>query len=105
MDMKLLDVAEFEDRAIQAADFLKAMSNSRRLLVLCQLGSGELSVGELQHRVGLSQSAMSQHLAKLKEEGLVASRREAQTIYYRLADPTVIKIIEVLTNRFCADLK
>lgn len=104
MDTTLFDLSLFEARAESAADLLKAMSNSRRLLVLCQLGGSELSVGELQEKVGLSQSAMSQHLARLKAEGLVASRRDAQTIYYRLSDPTVTKIIEVLADKFCSDL-
>ena len=103
--MKLADLSFFEDRAQSASDFLKAMSNPHRLMVLCQLGSGELSVGALQERVGLSQSAMSQHLFKLKEEGLVASRREAQTIFYRLADPTVISIIAILAEKFCPEIK
>lgn len=104
MDTTVFDLEKFEARAESAADLLKAMGNSRRLLVLCQLRDGEMSVGALQERVGLSQSAMSQHLAKLKSEGLVASRRDAQTVYYRLDDPTVIRIIEVLADRFCADL-
>lgn len=104
MDMTTLDIAEFEARAENAANLLKAMSNSRRLLVLCQLNGGELSVGALQDRVGLSQSAMSQHLSRLKDEGLVESRRDAQTIYYRLSDPTAVRIIEVLAARFCPDL-
>ncbi|MAP93995.1 MAG: ArsR family transcriptional regulator [Ponticaulis sp.] len=105
MDMTFLQESGFQDRAETASEFLKAMANSSRLLILCQIGEGELSVGELQELVGLSQSAMSQHLAKLREQKLVASRREAQTIYYRLSDPTVVEIISALARRFCPELE
>jgi len=89
-------VDELEPRADQAARTLKLLANEQRLIVLCRLSAGELSVTELGQHVPLTQSALSQHLAKLRAEGLVATRREAQTIYYRLDDPAVEKLIGVL---------
>ncbi|WP_207759311.1 ArsR/SmtB family transcription factor [Sandarakinorhabdus cyanobacteriorum] len=93
------DLAAFEASAAQAARLLKALSNERRLLILCQIGDGERSVGSLQ--VGLSQSALSQHLALLRAEGLVSTRRDAQTIYYRIADPAVLQLIATLAAIYC----
>jgi ArsR family transcriptional regulator, virulence genes transcriptional regulator len=87
-------------RAGEAARFLKVLANDSRLMVLCSLNEGELSVGELQQRVPLSQSALSQHLAVLRREGLVATRREAQTIHYRIADPRVHELMPTVCNLF-----
>lgn len=87
-------------RAGAAARFLKVLANDSRLMVLCSLNDGELSVGELQQRVPLSQSALSQHLAVLRREGLVATRREAQTIHYRIADPRVHELMPTVCNLF-----
>ncbi|MBU6165043.1 MAG: winged helix-turn-helix domain-containing protein [Alphaproteobacteria bacterium] len=86
----------FSASAAQASRLLKALSNERRLLILCQLGDGERAAGSLD--VGLSQSALSQHLALLRAEGLVATRRDAQSILYRIADPAVLKIITTLCD-------
>ncbi|MEO8453700.1 MAG: metalloregulator ArsR/SmtB family transcription factor [Sphingomicrobium sp.] len=95
----------FEGQAGHAASLLKAMSNESRLLVLCYLADeGELSVGQLGDRVGLSQSALSQHLAKLREEGLVATRKEAQTVFYRVCDPKAGEVLALLHDLFCPDL-
>ena len=104
METKLSEIPRLKDGAQPASDFLKAMSNPYRLQVLCQLGEGELSVGSLQERVGLSQSALSQHLSRLKEAALVASRRDGQTMYYRLADSTAVSIIRLLAQRFCPEV-
>ena len=93
--------AEFERGASAAAEFLKALSHEARLMVLCQLIEGERSAGELQNGSGLSQSALSQHLARLREDGLVATRRESQTIYYRLADDRAARLLETLAELFC----
>ena len=90
------------DRAARAAAMLRALGNPTRLMVLCSLIEGERSVGALNERIPLSQSALSQHLAKLREEDLVATRRESQTIYYRVADPMVYELIETLYGRYCA---
>ena len=81
----------------------KALSNERRLMVLCQLGAGELSVGALQDRLDLSQSALSQHLAVLREGGIVTTRRNCQTIYCRIANPNAVKIIETLASIYCPE--
>jgi ArsR family transcriptional regulator, virulence genes transcriptional regulator len=89
-------------KACEAAGFLKVIANDRRLMVLCELLKGERSVGELEAVVGLSQSALSQHLAKLREANLVTTRRESQTIYYRIADPGVSKIVGALYELYCA---
>ena len=90
------------ERAAEAARLLRLLAHEKRLLVLCHLSAaGELNVGELVAAVGLSQSALSQHLALLREDGLVATRREAQTIYYRLADPKAARLLEVLRDLFC----
>lgn len=88
-------------KAGEAASLLRALAHEARLMVLCRLVDGEHSAGELQSRSGLSQSALSQHLAKLRAEGLVATRRDAQTIYYRLADRNVEKIIAALAEIYC----
>jgi ArsR family transcriptional regulator, virulence genes transcriptional regulator len=86
-----------------AADFLLLLANSKRLLILCELmAEREMSVGPLADAVGLSQSALSQHLAKLRDEGLVETRREAQTIFYRLArDGRVRRMLALLKDIFC----
>ncbi len=88
-------------QAVQAAALLRALANPTRLMVLCSLVEGEHSVSELNARIPLSQSALSQHLARLREEALVATRRESRTIYYRIADPMVVKLITPLHRRFC----
>ncbi len=95
------ELKAMQDNAGEAAEMLRLLSNEARLMVLCQLGSGEKSVGELNDLVGLSQSALSQHLAKLRAEGLVATRREAQTIYYRMADRRVSRLVTALYDIFC----
>jgi DNA-binding transcriptional ArsR family regulator len=92
----------FEASAAEAAKLMKALANERRLLILCQIADGERSVGSL--NVGLSQSALSQHLALLREEGLVKTRREAQTIYYSIANPAVHKVIQTLAEIYCPEL-
>lgn len=93
---------ELAQNAAMVADLLKAVANESRLLVLCFLATeGELSVNALVERVGLSQSALSQHLAKLRDEHLVATRREAQTIYYRIADARIGTLMTTLHNLYC----
>lgn len=86
----------------KAAALLRALSNQPRLLVMCHLAEmGELSVGALIDRIGISQSALSQHLAKLREQDLVAFRRDAQTLYYRIADPRAGRLLDLLHDMFC----
>jgi len=95
------EIRAMQANAGEAVDVLRALSNRTRLLVLCHLGRGEKSVGELNDLAGLSQSALSQHLAKLRAEGLVATRRDAQTIFYRIADSRVIELVAALHQIFC----
>lgn len=83
---------------------LRLLANEKRLLMLCHLvAAGEMNVGSLAEAVGLSQSALSQHLAKLREERLVATRRDAQTIYYRLADPKAAQVLALLRDIYSGD--
>jgi len=100
-DIHTLSLARFQARAGAAARLLKALSNEKRLMILCHLDDGEHAVGELLPLVGLSQSALSQHLAILREEGLVAGRREGVSILYRIADPAALKVIAVLADIYC----
>ena len=88
--------------ARKASVLLKAMANERRLLVLCYLSLSERSVGELERYVGLSQSALSQHLARLRSDGLVTTRRDGQTIYYSLRGAEVRRVLETLYEIYCA---
>jgi len=97
-----MNVDELETKAAKASALLKAMSNERRLMILCQLSQGERSVGELERAVGLSQSALSQHLARLRQDGLVATRRSAQTIYYSLHGREARAIMQTLYELYCA---
>jgi ArsR family transcriptional regulator len=100
-----LPTSEFTRQAGEASRLLKVMANECRLLVLCFLAeAGELSVGELTERVGLSQSALSQHLAKLREEGLVTTRKEAQSVFYRVCDPRAEQVLGLLHQIFCPEL-
>lgn len=95
-------LAELQKRAEHVAGRLDLMANPRRLMILCRLAEGEASVGGLQAVVGISQSALSQHLARLRAAGIVATRRESQTIHYRIADPDVSAMMIALYDIFCA---
>jgi ArsR family transcriptional regulator len=98
-------IEKFEGQAAEAAELLKAMANGPRLLVLCHLAeSGELSVGNLATRVGLGQSALSQHLAKLREQNLVTTRKAAQTVFYSIRDPKALQVLALLHDLFCPEL-
>lgn len=98
-----MELDHLEKKAGQASALLKAMSNQSRLLILCQLNEGEKSVGELERIVGLSQSALSQHLARLRRDKLVKTRREAQTIYYSLQGEDALTVIKTLYDLYCCD--
>ena len=104
MDLKTFSLADFEASAGKAAGLMRTLGNEKRLMILCQLGGGELQAGALQEPLGLSQSALSQHLAVLREAGVVATRRDRQTIWYRIADPAAVKVIETLASIFCPDM-
>ena len=101
-DPSMLSSERVQEYAGEAAQLLKALGNEQRLLILCNLLDGPLSVGELNQRVDLSQSALSQHLALLRELGLVETRREAQTIFYSLPDGPVVRVMAVLQDIYCA---
>ena len=99
------DLEALEARAGEAASLMKALSNEHRLMILCHLmARRELCVGALVEAVGLSQSALSQHLARLRDEGLVAYRRESQTLFYRIADPRAERVVARLREIFCPEL-
>ena len=97
-----LDLATFEANATDVARILKALANERRLMILCKLAEWkEASVTELADAVGLSQSALSQHLSKMRDEEIVCFRRESQTLWYRIADPRIEKLLNQLQKLFC----
>jgi DNA-binding transcriptional ArsR family regulator len=95
-------IATLQDHAAEAAAFLKALGNDQRLLILCALLDGPLSVGEINKRVPLSQSALSQHLGVLRDAALVTTTRKSQTIYYALTQGPALEIMQVLYAAFCA---
>lgn len=97
----MLQVTDMRQSAAQAVSLLKTLANENRLLIMCVLSEGECSVGSLNQQIDLSQSALSQHLAVLREQGLVQTRRESQTIYYSLADSEAIPLIQTLHDSFC----
>lgn len=88
-------------QAAEAAALMKALSNPNRLMILCVLSEGEMPVGELNQRVPLSQSGLSQQLAILRREGLVTARREAQSVRYALAPTNALRVIELLHDMYC----
>ncbi|MCT2532598.1 metalloregulator ArsR/SmtB family transcription factor [SAR92 clade bacterium H231] len=95
------DLEQLAEHAQEAAALLKQLSNQHRLMILCSLIDSELSVTELNSRTNLSQSALSQHLASLRNAGLVQTRREAQTIFYQLQGNEAIQVIRVLKSIYC----
>ena len=95
-------VVTLEEKAEEASRLLTAMANAKRLMVLCNLLDGERSVGDLADLVGLSSAALSQHLGKMRALNLVTTRRDGQTIYYRLASPEVREVLQTLYRLYCA---
>jgi DNA-binding transcriptional ArsR family regulator len=98
---RAFDSDSMRENADDAAQLLKVLANGQRLRVLCLLVDDELSVGQINERIDLSQSALSQHLAMLREEGVVTTRREAQTIYYRLTSGPTKRLISELHDIYC----
>ena len=98
------DQKKLLESAQHVSTILKQLSNPYRLMVLCCLADGELTVGDLNEQINLSQSALSQHLAKLRESEIVATRRESQTIYYRIANQKISYLLDVLQTQFCEDI-
>jgi ArsR family transcriptional regulator, virulence genes transcriptional regulator len=96
-------IMRIEEKAAEVSAMLRLVANEKRLLVLCRLAqTGEMSVTALGEAVNLSQSALSQHLAKLRADGLVTARRESQTLYYRIADERVGELLNALYDIYCA---
>ena len=102
MVTRTLSLPRMEKAATEVADVLRAIANERRLMILCKLVEwGEANVGALAEAVGLSQSALSQHLAKMREEKLVTFRRESQTLWYRIADRRIEDLLATLHHLYC----
>lgn len=97
-----MDLGVMQEHASSSSRLLKAMANERRLMILCHLNEGEHSVGELEKLIGISQSALSQHLARLRNDGLVMPRRSAQNIYYSLCGDAARAIIQSLHDLLSA---
>lgn len=94
------EIEILKSRADEVAGILSLMANSKRLLILCFLADGEASVGKIQDTLGIGQSSLSQHLTRLREGNVVATRRDAQTIYYRLADERIVAMMNALCDTF-----
>ncbi len=95
------DIATMQAAAGRASAMMKTLGHSGRLMILCNLAEGERAVGELADDLGMSQSALSQHLMRMRSEGLVETRREAQTVFYRLTEGEVRQVIQSLYTIFC----
>jgi DNA-binding transcriptional ArsR family regulator len=100
-DLPTLDPVEMRAAARNVTALLRGIANEDRLLLLCEMTHGELSVGELEARLGISQPTLSQQLGVLRGEGLVATRREGKRIFYRIADQNVLQVLETLYRLYC----
>ncbi|MCO1336468.1 metalloregulator ArsR/SmtB family transcription factor [Microbulbifer sp. OS29] len=102
-DTESLDFDKMRESAGQAASMLRSLANQDRLLLLCQLSQEELNVGELEERLDIHQPSLSQQLGVLRREGLVDTRRDGKHIYYRVADPRVLALLQTLYQLYCAE--
>lgn len=102
IDSAAPSLEQMQRHAGDAAGLMKALGNESRLMILCSLTEGEASVGELNKRIALSQSALSQQLARLRRAGLVTTRRDSQTIFYSLCPGPVERVIQLLHDIYCA---
>jgi DNA-binding transcriptional ArsR family regulator len=97
-----MDIGDFEAKILEVANTLRALGNERRLMILCKLAeAGEMTVGALVDAVGLSQSALSQHLARMRDENIVTFRRDSQTLWYCISDPRIEQLMAELHRLFC----
>lgn len=96
-----VEIAQLRENASKAASLLKAISNESRLLILCYLGKKEMTVSELNQCIDMSQSSLSQHLARLRKDDLVKTRREAKNIFYSISSDVAMKLILVLHDEYC----
>lgn len=102
MSTEQFDAAMMRKKTEDVSDFLKLLANPTRLLVLCNLTTAECCVSDLEKGVDISQSALSQHLAKMREEGIIEARKKGQQVYYSIADTNVARVLHVLNDIFCA---
>ena len=102
-DLSDVEIERMMRNALEASNFLKAISHEGRLMILCHLATGEKSVTELEQLLSARQAAVSQQLSRLRSEGLVSPRREGKVIYYSLTDRRAVKILEVVYDLFCAE--
>ena len=98
-----MNINDMQAAATRASDLMRALASENRLMILCQLADGEKSVGELASRLDLRHAAVSQQLALLRKDGLVAPRRDGQTIFYSIASPQAEAVIQVLYDLFCGE--
>lgn len=96
-------IEKMQKRAEEVSDFMKCFGSPHRLMILCQLAQGEKSVSQLMEATGIAQTSMSQHVGKLKTEGLVDFRRDHRTLYYRISNPDVMKVMNSLFDIYCKD--
>jgi DNA-binding transcriptional ArsR family regulator len=96
-------LAALQEKAAEAARLLRLLGNENRLLLCHLVAEGEMTVGALAEAIGLSQPALSQHLARMREDGLVETRKAAQTVFYRLADPKAARLLGVLRDLYCPE--
>ncbi|HIF89695.1 MAG TPA: ArsR family transcriptional regulator [Candidatus Thioglobus sp.] len=101
MNTVKLNVSEMRKNAESSAAFLKLLANPSRLLVLCNLIEGERCVGDLEKDLDISQSALSQHLSKMRDEGIVKADKQGQHVFYSISDSNVVEILNVLYDLFC----
>lgn len=101
MNTHELDISEIEQKSGEASALLKLLSNQHRLLILCHLVEGELCVSDLEERLHISQSSLSQHLARLREQRVVDFRKESTTVYYHIADARAERVLQTLYEIFC----
>ena len=101
-DTSALTPDEMAEHAAEASQVLKSIANPNRLMILCTLTEGEKSVGAINSSVPLSQSALSQHLARLRDENLVSFRKEGQSVFYRIRDPRIVALMSRLYELYCA---
>ena len=98
-----MDLELMRENAAQAAGLMKLLSHPHRMIILCELKQGECSVSELSEKIGIPQSPLSQHLARMRHEGVVTTRREAQTVYYSLLGRKVSAVVSLLYDPYCAE--
>ncbi len=101
--LNFIDLEKLQHNSFEAADFFKTLANSNRLVILSRLLGKEVCVGDLEKNLNISQSALSQHLGRLRAEGLVSTRRESQQIFYRIKDERVAEMLKLTYDLFCTE--